>query len=118
MGVCSQDNLLWGDLTGPEHLRFFSRLRKIESGKMKHHINYWLRRVNLDKRYDRLKYSRSYSGGMKRRLGVANAFIGNPQLVYPDEPSTGSFTPGSFVWKEGMADWTVASEVDALHDVL
>ena len=32
--------------------------------------------------------------------------------------STGSFTPGSFVWKEGMADWTVASEVDALHDVL
>ena len=89
MGVCSQDNLLWGDLTGPEHLRFFSRLRKIESGKMKHHINYWLRRVNLDKRYDRLKYSRSYSGGMKRRLGVANAFIGNPKLVYLDEPSTG-----------------------------
>ena len=35
------------------------------------------------------KQARTYSGGMKRRLGVANAFIGNPKLVYLDEPSTG-----------------------------
>ena len=89
MGVCSQDNLLWGDLTGPEHLRFFARLRRVAPAAIKHHVSYWLRRVNLAKRADKAKYSRSYSGGMKRRLGVANAFIGNPKLVYLDEPSTG-----------------------------
>ena len=89
MGVCSQDNLLWDDLTGPEHLLFFSRLRRVEPKAIKHHIDYWQRRVNLARAADKRKYSRSYSGGMKRRLGVANAFIGNPKLVYLDEPSTG-----------------------------
>jgi ABC-type multidrug transport system ATPase subunit len=89
MGVCSQDNLLWGDLTGPEHLRFFSRLRRVSTKTIAQHINYWLRSVNLASAADKRKYSRAYSGGMKRRLGVANAFIGNPKLVYLDEPSTG-----------------------------
>ena len=31
---------------------------------------------------------RTYSGGMKRRLSVAISFIGDPQVVYLDEPST------------------------------
>lgn len=35
------------------------------------------------------KRSASYSGGMKRRLSVALALLGNPQLVFLDEPSTG-----------------------------
>jgi len=89
MGVCSQDNLLWDDLTGPEHLRFFGRLRRVAPSQLKHHVDYWLQRVNLHAPFQRGRYSRAYSGGMKRRLGVANAFIGNPQLVYLDEPSTG-----------------------------
>ena len=35
------------------------------------------------------KRSSSYSGGMKRRLSVALALLGSPQLVFLDEPSTG-----------------------------
>lgn len=35
------------------------------------------------------KRSSSYSGGMKRRLSVALALLGGPQLVFLDEPSTG-----------------------------
>jgi ABC-type Na+ transport system ATPase subunit NatA len=35
------------------------------------------------------KRSGSYSGGMKRRLSVALALLGSPQLVFLDEPSTG-----------------------------
>jgi len=89
MGVCSQDNLLWGDLKGDEHLLFFARLRRIPAKQIPRHITYWLKRVNLASKADRRKRSKMYSGGMKRRLGVANAFIGNPQLVYLDEPSTG-----------------------------
>ena len=89
MGVCTQDNLLWGELTGAEHLRFFGRLRRISKSMLAKHITYWLKRVNLNSPADRRKRSRAYSGGMKRRLSVANSFIGNPKLVYLDEPSTG-----------------------------
>lgn len=37
------------------------------------------------------KRSSSYSGGMKRRLSVALALLGGPQLVFLDEPSTGAW---------------------------
>ncbi|KAG8047197.1 hypothetical protein GUJ93_ZPchr0008g12107 [Zizania palustris] len=41
-----------------------------------------------------------YSGGMKRRLSVAIALIGNPKVVYMDEPSTGlDTTSRSNLWK-------------------
>merc|ERR550514_2063645 len=90
MGVCPQDNLLWDDLTGEQHLEFFGRLRKITNKKsLKQHIQYWLKRVNLATRSTKRKPSKAYSGGMKRRLSVACTFIGNPRLVYLDEPSTG-----------------------------
>jgi len=95
MGVCPQDNLLWDDLTGDEHLQFFGRLRglkeksKENAKSLRKQIDYWLRRVNLATRSTRKKPSYAYSGGMKRRLSVACSFIGNPRLVYLDEPSTG-----------------------------
>ena len=89
MGVCSQDNLLWEELTGAEHLRFFARLRRVPKAAIEKHVNFWLRQVGLHSTSDRRKRSHAFSGGMKRRLGVANALIGNPQIVFLDEPSTG-----------------------------
>ena len=74
MGVCTQDNLLWGELTGPEHLGFFARMRRVAPALRTKQIDYWLKRVNLHSRADRRKRTRAYSGGMKRRLSVANAY--------------------------------------------
>ena len=45
-----------------------------------------LKDVNLHKVADKL--AGAFSGGMKRRLSVAISFVGNPKVVYLDEPST------------------------------
>jgi hypothetical protein len=47
-----------------------------------------LRAVNLWNNSVADKQARQYSGGMKRRLSVAISFIGDPLVVYLDEPST------------------------------
>ena len=88
MGVCPQDDCLWDDLTGEEHLRFYGRLKNLRGKELDEQVEYWLQQVNLADPKTKLKYSRQYSGGMKRRLSVAIALIGNPQLVLLDEPTT------------------------------
>jgi ABC-type multidrug transport system ATPase subunit len=87
LGVCPQENILWDDLTGPEHLYFFGRLKNLRGKKLDKAVDYWMEQVNLTSAKN--KFSRQYSGGMKRRLCVAIAFIGNPSVVLLDEPTTG-----------------------------
>ncbi len=50
-------------------------------------VKYLLQRVNL---YDkRNKSVKSFSGGMKQRIGIAQALIGSPKLLIVDEPTAG-----------------------------
>jgi len=88
MGVCPQHDVLWKDLTALEHVTFYARLRQIPVGKaMKAATAKVLADVALTAWAN--KPSRSFSGGMKRRLSVACALVGSPRIVYLDEPSTG-----------------------------
>eukprot|EP01129_Flabellula_baltica_P012243 TRINITY_DN54_c1_g1_i1.p1 TRINITY_DN54_c1_g1~~TRINITY_DN54_c1_g1_i1.p1 ORF type:complete len:873 (+),score=187.37 TRINITY_DN54_c1_g1_i1:72-2690(+) len=87
LGVCPQDNVLWDDLTGPEHLYFYGRLKGLSGDDLAEQVDYWLGQVNLLEA--RKKLSSQYSGGMKRRLCVAIALIGDPSIVLLDEPTTG-----------------------------
>ena len=48
-----------------------------------------LKAVNLDDVTLEKRMSSGFSGGMQRRLSVANSIVGNPSVVYMDEPSTG-----------------------------
>ena len=88
MGVCPQHDVLWKDLTALEHVSFYARLRQIPPGKaMKAATAKVLADVALSAWAN--APSRRFSGGMKRRLSVACALVGNPRIVYLDEPSTG-----------------------------
>ena len=87
MGVCPQHDVLWDSLNARTHLRFFGRLKGLRGSRLGVAVEEALAKVNLT--YAAHRRVGSYSGGMKRRLSVAISFIGNPAVVYLDEPSTG-----------------------------
>lgn len=89
MGVCPQHDLLWESLTGREHLLFYGRLKNLKGDALKQAVEESLKSVNLFHGGVGDKISGKYSGGMKRRLSVAISLIGDPKVVYMDEPSTG-----------------------------
>ncbi|ESQ31764.1 hypothetical protein EUTSA_v10003645mg [Eutrema salsugineum] len=89
MGVCPQHDLLWETLTGREHLLFYGRLKNIKGSALKQAVEESLKSVSLFDGGVADKPAGKYSGGMKRRLSVAISLIGNPKVVYMDEPSTG-----------------------------
>ena len=89
MGVCPQHDLLWETMTGREHLLFYGRLKNLTGDALTQAVDDSLKSVNLYNGGVGDKEAGWYSGGMKRRLSVAIALIGNPKVVYMDEPSTG-----------------------------
>ncbi|EPS66567.1 hypothetical protein M569_08209, partial [Genlisea aurea] len=89
MGVCPQHDLLWETLTGREHLLFYGRLKNLKGAALNHAVEESLKSVNLFYGGVADKQAGKYSGGMKRRLSVAISLIGDPKVVYMDEPSTG-----------------------------
>ncbi|KAJ1384496.1 P-loop containing nucleoside triphosphate hydrolase, partial [Sesbania bispinosa] len=89
MGVCPQHDLLWENLTGREHLLFYGRLKNLKGSALTQAVEESLKSVNLFHGGVADKQAGKYSGGMKRRLSVAISLIGDPKVVYMDEPSTG-----------------------------
>uniref|UniRef100_A0A0D3A9Y0 ABC transporter domain-containing protein n=1 Tax=Brassica oleracea var. oleracea TaxID=109376 RepID=A0A0D3A9Y0_BRAOL len=89
MGVCPQHDLLWETLTGREHLLFYGRLKNIKGSALTQAVEESLKSVSLFDGGVGDKPAGNYSGGMKKRLSVAISLIGNPKVVYLDEPSTG-----------------------------
>eukprot|EP01018_Ginkgo_biloba_P024057 Gb_37630 [translate_table: standard] len=89
MGVCPQHDLIWETLTGREHLLFYGRLKNLKGAALQNAVEESLKSVDLFNGGVGDKQSGKYSGGMKRRLSVAISLIGDPQVVYMDEPSTG-----------------------------
>ncbi|PUZ51336.1 hypothetical protein GQ55_6G176100 [Panicum hallii var. hallii] len=89
IGICPQHDLLWETLTGREHLMFYGRMKNLTGAALTQAVEDSLKSVNLFHSGFGDKSVSKYSGGMKRRLSVAIALIGNPKVVYMDEPSTG-----------------------------
>lgn len=92
MGVCPQHDILWDELTAREHLEIFADLKRFYPWPWQRAA----RRAALDEYVEAVKltavqhhYVSTYSGGMKRRLSVAIALIGDPRVVFLDEPTTG-----------------------------
>ncbi|ESP01294.1 hypothetical protein LOTGIDRAFT_212836 [Lottia gigantea] len=87
MGYCPQFDALDSLLTGREHLEFYARVRGIDRSDVKQVADWAIRKLGLVQYAD--KSAGTYSGGNKRKLSTAISLIGNPQIIFLDEPTTG-----------------------------
>ncbi|CAF3675437.1 unnamed protein product [Rotaria socialis] len=87
LGWCPQHNVLFEKLTVEEHLLFFSKLKQVQSKEMKKMIENMLFDVGLTSK--RNATVSTLSGGMKRKLSVAMAFVGDAKTIILDEPTAG-----------------------------
>ncbi|GAM19757.1 hypothetical protein SAMD00019534_029320, partial [Acytostelium subglobosum LB1] len=87
IGFCPQNNILYAQLSCAEHLRLFGKIKGVPAETLEASIVTSLREVNLQDKTD--VASSLLSGGMKRRLSLAMAFIGDPSIVFLDECTTG-----------------------------
>merc|ERR1712137_558795 len=103
IGYCPQFDALLDSLTAEEHLRLYGRLKGLSSTELHSAVKMNIRDMDL------LAYvgtrAGQMSGGNKRKLSVAMATIGEPPMVFLDEPSAG-MDPMA---RRGM--WTVIQDI-------
>lgn len=88
LGYLPQELGLYPDLTGREFLDYIGLLKRLhDRAARRQQIAALLDIVSLGGHADRK--IKTYSGGMKRRLGIAQALLGNPQVLVIDEPTAG-----------------------------
>ncbi|MCK6265426.1 ABC transporter ATP-binding protein [Vibrio sp. ZSDE26] len=83
IGYLPENVSFYDQLTGLEILTYFARLKSVP----KSHIQALLEKVGLLEAKD--KQVKHYSKGMRQRLGLAQAFLGEPKLLLLDEPTVG-----------------------------
>ncbi|KAI8894545.1 hypothetical protein BC833DRAFT_604469 [Globomyces pollinis-pini] len=87
MGICPQHDILFDDLTAREHIQLYAGLKGVPQEQWEPLIQERLQFVRLLTVAD--VRAGTYSGGMKRRLSLVIATIGDPKIIFLDEPTTG-----------------------------
>ena len=87
IGVCPQELALYADLSALDNLLFFGRMVGLNGREAKSQAMANLELMGLVDRA-RGKVDK-FSGGMKRRINLAIALMGHPQLLFLDEPTVG-----------------------------
>ena len=88
LGYLPQEFGVYPGITAEQLLDHMAILKGIINSKeRKQLVHYLLDKVNLYEK--RKKNVKGFSGGMKQRVGIAQALIGNPKLIIVDEPTAG-----------------------------
>lgn len=83
IGYLPENVVFYDNLTGLETLKFFASLKRCDQNE----CQYLLEKVGLA--YAANRRVDGYSKGMRQRLGFAQALLGNPHILFLDEPTTG-----------------------------
>lgn len=87
VGYMPQDYSVYPGFTATDFLNYMGTLKGIPADKLKAKIPEVLEFVNLSDVAN--KKVRTFSGGMKRRIGIAQAILNNPEILILDEPTAG-----------------------------
>lgn len=87
LGFLPQDFSYYPDFTGMRFMLYIAALKGLNNTVAKKRSLELLKQVGLEEMKD-MKI-RKYSGGMKQRLGIAQAMLNNPQILILDEPTVG-----------------------------
>jgi ABC-2 type transport system ATP-binding protein len=87
LGYIPQDFGFYKSLNAYELLNYIGTMKGLTHAARQQQVKSLLEQVNLTK--DAKRRVGGYSGGMKQRLGIAQALLGDPQLIVVDEPTAG-----------------------------
>ncbi|KAM8934426.1 ATP-binding cassette sub-family A member 2 isoform 1-T1 [Pelodytes ibericus] len=87
LGMCPQHNVLFDMLTVEEHLWLYSRLKGMDEEEIRKEMDKMIEDLELSNKRHCLV--QTLSGGMKRKLSVAIAFVGGSRAIILDEPTAG-----------------------------
>lgn len=124
LGYLPQDFGFYHDFTGPEFLRYIAALKGLTRAETARRIPELLRQVGLEEAGR--KKLRAYSGGMRQRLGIAQAMLNDPQILILDEPTAGLDPRERVRFRNLIADYAkgrtvllsthIVSDVEAIAD--
>ncbi|CAK4490566.1 unnamed protein product, partial [Aphanomyces euteiches] len=86
LGMCPQHDVLYAELTVQEHLMFYGKIKGYSGEALKTEVDNKIVVVGLTEK--RNVYSNELSGGMKRKLSLAIALLGDSKIVFLDEPTS------------------------------
>ncbi len=91
IGMVFQEGALFDSLSVYENVAYRLHEERVDEAEVEHEVRRMLRFVNLEDAID--KMPSELSGGMRRRVGIARALVGNPDIVLFDEPTAGLDPP-------------------------
>ena len=91
IGMVFQEGALFDSLSVYDNVAYRLHEERIDEDEVEHEVVRMLRFVGLEEAIDKMPIE--LSGGMRRRVGIARALVGNPDIVLFDEPTAGLDPP-------------------------
>ena len=91
VGMVFQEGALFDSLSVYENVAYRLREQNVDEEEIEHEVRRMLRFVDLEDAIE--KMPDELSGGMRRRVGIARALVGDPSIVLYDEPTAGLDPP-------------------------